>query len=138
MSRLAELLPHTAPPVSLPQLEETERKFGTALPRDLREFLLVSDGSTWTDFAECGFQIHALRQMFELWSLPQEDRAGPQHLIDIASDGSRERFCFDPLTNDIILLDLVTDKPPVACASTVTELVEKLSAGWNPFSVYEE
>ena len=137
MSRLAELLPHTNAPVSLVELEAAEEMFGTSLPPDLREFLLVSNGSEWSAFAECGFQIHSLQTMLDLWTLPEEHRSG-LHVIDVASDGSRERYCFDPRTDGIVLQDIVGDQAPAACASTITELVEKLSAGWKPFSVDDE
>ena len=102
MSRLAALLPHAAAPASVAELEEAERRFGTRLPPDLRDFLLVSHGSTWTAFAACSFQIHPRGQTFESWSLPQEHRAGPQQLIDIGTDRSRERLCFGPLTDQIV------------------------------------
>ena len=138
MSRLAALLPHAAAPASVAELEEAERRFGTRLPPDLRDFLLVSHGSTWTAFAACSFQIHPRGQTFESWSLPQEHRAGPQQLIDIGTDRSRERLLFRPTDGPNRPLDIVADEPPAPCASTVTELVEKLTDGWNPFSIYED
>jgi SMI1/KNR4 family protein SUKH-1 len=134
---LDELLPLADTSVSRSELAEAERKLGTPLPTDLRDFLLASDGSVWTDFPECAFQINRLQSILDLWSLPAEDRSGPQHIIDVASDGSRVRFCFDPRTGGIVILDITSDQP-VAVASTLTELVQKLRAGWNPFSVYED
>jgi hypothetical protein len=65
----------------------------------------------------------------------EPSRAGPAHLIDLASDGTRERFCFDPLMNEIVMLDIVGDEPPVVSASTLTELAERLAAGWDPFDL---
>ena len=67
-----------------------------------------------------------------MFALGEEDRSGPQHLLDIASDGSRERFCLDH--DGIVLTDIVGDEPPVPVATTLTELVERLAAGWNPLS----
>ena len=136
MTTLAALLPHTSAPVLLSETRAAEETFRTSLPADLRDFLLVSDGSDWTAFPKSGFQIHPLRAMLDLWSLPSEARSEPQHIIDVATDGSRERFCFDPQGGDIVLIDIV-GPDPTRCASTLTELVQRLSSGWNPFSVLE-
>jgi hypothetical protein len=138
MPTLAELLPHASPGVSLSALQAAENRLGVALPGDLREFLLVSDGSEWADFPGCGFQVLSLEDMLGIWSLPEEHRSGPQRLIDVGSDGSRERFCFDPQASSIVLLDITSEEPPVVCASTVTELVQKLADGWDPFSLLDD
>jgi hypothetical protein len=138
MSSLAELLPHASTGVLLSDLNEAERQFGVALPDDLREFLLVSDGSPWVDFPECGFQMLSLNDMLAVWSSSATDRSGPPHLIDVASDGSRERFCVDPPSSGIVFLNITAEEPPVQCASTVTELVQKLADGWDPFSLLDD
>jgi hypothetical protein len=103
------------------------------LPDDLRAFLLISNGSEWVNFPATGFEILSLQQTVDVTKLPE--RAGPQRLIDVATDGSRERFCFDPASHEIVMLDIVGDEPPVVCASTLTELVPKLAGGWDPFEL---
>ena len=134
MARLTELLQPAGEGVSPEALSAGEERIGRRLPEDVREFLLESDGSAWTDFPECGIQVLRLADIVEVWELPEGHRSGPRRLVDVASDGSRERFCFDPRTQSIVQLDIVGDTPPVAVASSLTELVEKLAAGWDPFS----
>ena len=131
MPALADLVPLRGCAVAPGDLDAAEQALSQALPDDLREFLLVSDGSEWADFPACGIFIHPLEQTLGLRA--SHERAGPRRLIDVASDGSRERFCLDPATGAIVMLDIVGDEPPVACASTLTELVETLASGWDPF-----
>jgi hypothetical protein len=52
--------------------------------------------------------------------LPHAPAGVSTQALDIGSDGSRERFCFDPQAGNIVLLDIVGDEPPVVCASTLT------------------
>jgi hypothetical protein len=33
------------------------------------------------------------------------------------------------------MVDIVGDQPSVICASTLTDLVERLAAGWYPFDL---
>jgi hypothetical protein len=130
VSALVERLRLRGTGVTRSDLEAAEHALAYRLPDDVREFLLISDGSDWTDFPAIGFQVLSLEDILGLAGL--SERAGPKHLIDVASDGSRERFCFDPATNEIVMLDIVGSEP-VVCASTLTELVEKLAEGWDPF-----
>jgi hypothetical protein len=133
VAALVDLLPLRDAGLTTSDIEAAEQALAHRLPDDLREFLLVSNGSEWTDFAAIGFEVLSLGQILDLAKLP--DRAGPKRLIDVASDGSRERFCFDPASHEVVMLDIVGDEPPVVCASTLTELVEKLEAGWDPFDL---
>ena len=135
MNRLADLLPLREPGVTPDALEDAERQLGRRLPDDHRKFLLMSNGSVWKRFPSIGFQILALEDARDIWALSVEDRAGPAHLIDIASDGSRERFCVDPMSGAIVMLDVAADEPAVECARTLTGLVEQLAAGWDPFDL---
>jgi hypothetical protein len=130
---LVDLVPVRDAGVTRTDLETAEHALEHRLPDDLREFLLISNGSQWADFPASGFEILSLQQTLSLAQLPE--RAGPRRLIDVASDGSRERFCFDPASHQILMLDIVGDEPPVICASTLTELVEKLASGWDPFEL---
>jgi len=132
VSALVDRLPLRETGVMRSDLEAAEHALAHRLPDDVREFLLISDGSDWTDFPAIGFQLLSLEHILGLARLPV--RAGPKHLIDVASDGSRERFCFDPVTKEIVMLDIVGIEP-VGCASTLTELVEKLAQGWDPFDL---
>ena len=95
MSELIELLPLRDRGVSQDELARAEQRLGRRLPEDLRDFLRISDGSEWIDFPGCGFMVLSLADLMRNWELPAEHRAGPSRLIDIASDGSRERFCLD-------------------------------------------
>jgi hypothetical protein len=133
VSSLVDLLPLRDAGVTRSDLEAAEQALAHRLPDDVREFLLRSDGSDWTDFSAIGFQLLSLKDILGSAQLPE--RAGPKRLIDVASDGSRERFCLDPATNEIVMLDIVGDEPPVVCASTLTELVAKLAGGWSPFEL---
>jgi cell wall assembly regulator SMI1 len=133
MPALVDLLPVRDAGVTASELEAAERSLGHRLPNDIREFLLVSNGSEWADFPAIGSQILSLQDTVGLAQLPE--RAGPQRLIDVASDGSRERFCVDPASGEIVWLDIVGAEPPVVCASTLTDLVTKLARGWNPFDL---
>jgi hypothetical protein len=69
---------------------EREQALAHRLPDDLREFVLISNVSDWTAFSATGFQLLPLEDIVGIATLPK--RAGPKHLIDVASDGSRERF----------------------------------------------
>ncbi len=135
MNRLADLLPLREAGVTPDALEDAERQLRRRLPEDHREFLLTSNGSVWKHFPSIGFQILTLEDARDIWALSEEDRAGPADLIDIASDGSRERFCLDPMSGAIVMLDVAAEEPAVECAKTLTELVEKLAAGWVPFDL---
>jgi hypothetical protein len=44
-------------------LELAEAGLGHRLPADVRDFLLLSDGSDWVDFPECGLQVLSLADM---------------------------------------------------------------------------
>jgi|SRR5215208_5158286 len=134
MRRLIELLPLRDAGVSEEELAMAERRLGDRLPEDLRGFLRISDGSQWADFPQCGCRVLSLSELMSMWELPQGHRSGPARLIDIASDGSRERFCLDPAFGHIVMLDITWEggEPPI-CAQTLTELVTKLADGWNPF-----
>jgi hypothetical protein len=59
--------------------------------------------------------------------------------VDLAGDGSRERFCFDPDSGGIVMLDITweNDEPVVQVSRTLTELANRLAAGWDPFSVFK-
>jgi hypothetical protein len=135
MSKLADMLRRRDVGVSVADVDRAEQAFGHRLPDDLREFWLISNGSEWTEFPAMGIAVLSLEDARSLWELPETDRSGPQRLIDIASDGSRERFCLDPTSGKIVFLDIVGDEPPVECASSLTELVEKLATGWDPFDL---
>jgi hypothetical protein len=133
MSALVDLLPVRDAGVTASRLEAAERALAHRLPDDLRAFLLISNGSEWVNFPAIGFEILSLEQAVNVTKLPE--RAGPQRLIDVATDGSRERFCFDPASHEIVMLDIAGDEPPVVCASTLTELVTKLAGAWDPFEL---
>jgi SMI1 / KNR4 family (SUKH-1) len=134
MRCLSDLLPTRDVGVAEVALALAEQRLGHRLPQDLRDFLRVSDGSQWADFPQCGCQVLSLSELMSMWELPEEHRAGPPRLIDVASDGSRERFCLDPASGHIVMLDISWEEgePPI-CARTLTELVSKLADGWNPF-----
>ena len=132
MSQLTELLPLRDRGVPQAELESAEQLLGRRLPEDVREFLLISDGTDWVDFPMTGFMVLPLDQVVGLWQLPE--RAGPSQLIDVASDGSRERFCLNPPSDETVMLDITgagADQP--ACAESLTDLVVKLAGGWDPF-----
>jgi hypothetical protein len=132
------MLPLCADGVERATLEQAEHRLGHRLPDDLREFLRVSDGSEWVEFPECSIQILSLKELLSVWELPESDRSGPHRLIDIASDGGRERFCFDPASGHIVMLDITwEDGEPPVCATSLTELVDKLANGWSPFPIDE-
>jgi hypothetical protein len=138
MSELIELLPLGDRGVSQDELTRAERRLGRRLPEDLRNFLRISDGSNWMDFPGCGFMVLPLADLMGLWELPEDHRAGPSRLIDIASDGSRERFCLDPASDEIVMLDITwQDGDPPTCATSLTDLVVKLAGGWDPFEIYK-
>jgi cell wall assembly regulator SMI1 len=101
-----------------------EGELGRPLPPDLREFLAVSDGSEWTKFPVLGIQVHAVATMLGLWRVNRG-------LVDVATDGSRERFCLDG--DAIVWTDVTGDQPPVTVAQTLTEFVTRLSEGWDPW-----
>ena len=136
MTRLADLLPLRPPGVAPGELETAEAELGHRLPADVRAFLLESDGSGWVDFPQCGLEVLSLADARSMWALPEEERSGPQRLVDLASDGSRERFCFDPESGGIVMLDITWEvgEPLVQVANTLTELAQRLAAGWDPFS----
>ena len=69
-------------------LAALEGEVGRPLPPDVRAFLLVSDGSEWTQFPALGVQVHAVATMLGLWRVNRG-------VLDVATDGSRERFCLD-------------------------------------------
>jgi SMI1 / KNR4 family (SUKH-1) len=133
MPALVDLVPVRDAGATASDLEAAERALGHRRPDDVREFLLISNGSEWADFPAIGFEILSLATILDVAELPE--RAGPQHLTDVASDGSRERFCFDPGSDEILMLDIVGEEPPIVCASTLTELAEKLAGGWDPFDL---
>ena len=134
MPSLADLRPLRPPGVSEEQINEAEVMLGHALPADVVEFWRVSDGSDWVAFPEFTIQVLSLAEARQLWTLGPEDRAGPQRLVDLASDGSRERFCFDPKSGQIVLIDITweQDEPDAPCAPTLTDVVTRLAEGWNP------
>jgi len=134
--RLSELLPLREAGVSERALVIAEQRLGHRLPEDLRHFLRVSDGSRWADFPQCGCQVLSLGELMSMWELPQEHRSGPPRLIDVASDGSRERFCLDPASGNLVMLDITWEAgEPPTCARSLTELVSKLADGWSPFEL---
>jgi len=138
MRRLSELLPVRDAGVSEDALAIAEQRLEHRLPQDLRDFLRVSDGSHWADFPQCGCRVLSLSELMSMWELPGEHRSGPPRLIDVASDGSRERFCLDPTSGHIVMLDITWEEgePPI-CAGSLTELVSKLADGWNPFELHD-
>ena len=137
MRRLSELRPVRDAGVSEGALAMAEQRLGHRLPQDFRDFLRVSDGSQWADFPQCGCQVSA-SELMSMWELPDEHRSGPPRLIDVASDGSRERFCLDPASGHMVMLDITWEEgEPPACARSHTELVFKLADGWNPFELQD-
>jgi cell wall assembly regulator SMI1 len=131
---LAEILPLRPSGVSDERIKEAEAMLGHALPVDVVEFWSVSDGSDWVAFPDFSIQVLSLAEAIQLWRLGPQDRAGAQRLVDIASDGSRERFCFDPNSGQIVLIDITWDQeePDAPCAATLTDVVNRLAEGWNP------
>ena len=132
MSRLAALLPHAAAPASVAELEEAERRFGTRLPPDLRDFLLVSDGSTWTAFSACSFSDPSTWADVRVVVAPPGTSCGT---------ATTHRHRLGWLAGTVLLrptdgpnrpLDIVADEPPAPCASTVTELVEIANRRMEP------
>ena len=101
-----------------------EREIGRPLPDDVRDFLAVSDGSEFTEFPAVGVQVHAVATMLGLWRVNR-------NLLDLATDGSRERFCLD--RDAIVWTDVVNSREPVPVAATLTEFVTRLSEGWDPW-----
>ena len=101
-----------------------EGEVGRPLPPDVRAFLLVSDGSEWTKFPVLGVQVHAVATMLGLWRVNRG-------VLDLATDGSRERFCLD--ADAIVWTDVTGEQPPVIVAQTLTEFVTRLSEGWDPW-----
>lgn len=93
-----------------------------------------SDGSEWTAFSAPAIQVLSVEQIGDLHALAPDNRAGPARLVDLASDGGRERFCWDPRYDTIVWLDIVAEQDAVVCAATLTELVRRLAAGWDPWS----
>jgi hypothetical protein len=134
MRRLTELLPLRDAGVSEEELAMAERRLGTDCPRIFAVFCGSAMCSQWADFPQCGCRVLSLSELMSMWELHEEHRSGPARLIDIASDGSRERFCLDPAFGHIVMLDITWEggEPPI-CAQTLTELVTKLADGWNPF-----
>src|SRR5215218_3757222 len=110
MRRLSELLPVRDAGVSEDALAIAEQRLEHRLPQDLRDFLRVSDGSHWADFPQCGCRVLSLSELMSMWELPGEHRSGPPRLIDVASDGSRERFCLDPTSGHIVMLDITWEE----------------------------
>lgn len=135
MASLADLLPLRPPGVSEDRIKAAEAELGHALPPDVVEFWSVSNGSEWVGFRNFSIQVHSLDGVLQLWRLGPTDRAGAQRLVDVASDGSRERFCFDPESGQIVLIDITWEgeEPDAPCAATLTEVVNKLAQGWDPF-----
>ena len=101
-----------------------ESEIRRSLPSDVRSFLLASDGSEWTKFPVLGVQVHAVATMLGLWRVNRG-------MLDLATDGSRERFCLDG--DAIVWTDVTGDQPPVTVAQTLTEFVTRLSEGWDPW-----
>ena len=134
MSTLADLLPLRPRGVSAERIDEAEAMLGHALPVDVVEFWRGSDGSEWVAFPNFSIEVLSLDDARKMWTLGPEDRAGAQRLVDLASDGSRERFCFDPCSGQIVLIDITweQDEPDAPCAPTLTEVVTRLAEGWNP------
>jgi hypothetical protein len=128
------MLPLRPPGVSGERIKDAEAIVGHALPVDVVEFWSVSDGSDWVAFPNFSIQVLSLAQAIELWRLGPQDRAGAQRLVDIASDGSRERFCFDPDSGQIVLIDITweQEEPEAPCAPTLTDVVIRLAQGWDP------
>ena len=138
MRCLSDLLPVRTAGVSEDALAIAEQRLGHRLPEDLREFLRVSNGSQWAEFPQCGFKVLSLSELTNMSELSETHRPGPPRLIDVASDGSRERFCLDPESGHIVMLDVTWEEgDPPTCARSLTELVSKLADGWNPFELQD-
>jgi hypothetical protein len=101
-----------------------EGEIGRPLPPDVRAFLAISDGSEWTQFPSLGVQVHAVATMLGLWRVNRG-------VLDLATDGSRERFCLDG--DAIVWTDVTGEQAPVTVAQTLTEFVTRLSEGWDPW-----
>jgi hypothetical protein len=129
------MLPLRPPGVSADRIAAAEARLGHALPSDLVEFWRISDGSEWIAFPEFGFAIYSLDTAERLSTLGPEDRTGPQRLVDVATDGARERFCYDPQSGQIVLIHVTWEhgEPDAPCAQTLTELVSRLFSGWDPW-----
>ena len=101
-----------------------EGEVGRPLPPDVRAFLLVSDGSEWTQFPVA--RRPGARRRDDARPVAREPRRAR-----LATDGSRERFCLD--ADAIVWTDVTGDQPPVTVAQTLTEFVTRLSEGWDPW-----
>jgi hypothetical protein len=110
-----------------------EAQIGMELPADLRCFLRHSDGgSAWfnkddldASFFFSVFSVHDIAGVFEV-------AEADDPLLAMASDGGSGWYFIDPRTGAIVMNYIDdADSQPVACATSIAGLVDRLAQGWR-------
>lgn len=104
------------------------------LPADLRRFLRRSDGGAAWFNADHGVDSSFYFQVFSVRDIAGTLKVGDpdDRLLAVASDGGSGWYFIDRLTNTIVM-NYIDDanSEAIACARSVTALVERLAQGWR-------